>query len=316
MSLQYNRVYSLKIGDSNTKQGVEILPPLRIQFTVSKKADADAGVPSAKIKVYNLAPETRAVIENTRYAKVILSVGYSDADGPVEIFSGNITYAKTVKDGVDSITEIEASGYFIELHTLVTPITLPANTKIHTILQKIVSGMTNISLVDTSASVFGDVYDGNKFAKAKNPEKALTKAMKNGFAYRGIPLQLFNAIARDHRMYWFIDKSRVTFLDYGAVQTSPKQSVTKLGYDSGLLFSSKSVKNLGGRQGMTVSYNGIAIRTLMQPHLGPGDLISVDADVSGIKDIYQIRDIEYKGDSRGADWHTEIEAAVAKKVTT
>ncbi len=309
----YNRSFSLKIGDSNTGEGVEILPPLRVIFNVKKSVDSAAGVPSAKIKIYNLNKDTRLMIESIRYAKVRLAVGYSGTGGNFEIFSGNVLSAETLRNGPDSITEITASGYFIELHTLVKPATLPANTKIGDILSKVVSGMNGITLTDTSASVFGAVYDGNKFSNAKNPDKALTKAMKSGFSYKGIPLTIFNEIAKDHRMYWYIDSDRVTFMDYGAVQISPKQEVIKLQHSSGLLYSSKTVKNLGDRQGMNVSYEGCSGRALMQP-IGPGDLIVVDSSVSGVKDTYQVRNIEYSGDSRGQDWYIEFDAALAKKV--
>ena len=80
----FNRVYRLLVGKSGGK-GVEIRPPLQIEFEIEKNAKPDPNI--HRLKLYNLAPETiEAVSKPDGFC--VLYADYAEDEGEVLMAAG------------------------------------------------------------------------------------------------------------------------------------------------------------------------------------------------------------------------------------
>jgi len=82
---RFNRVYRLLVGKGGAK-GVEILPPIRMTFDISKDADEEPN--DHTIRIYNLAAATRKALEEPDL-RCVLYAGYAEEGGPLLMASGS-----------------------------------------------------------------------------------------------------------------------------------------------------------------------------------------------------------------------------------
>ena len=96
---QYRFMFgSFKIGNSTPEQPTA----LRINFAVEK---ADTETPNtARVSVWNLNPEQLATL-NEKDCFTVLRAGYGN--NMTQIFTGTVTFIKTIMDGADRETVME-----------------------------------------------------------------------------------------------------------------------------------------------------------------------------------------------------------------
>lgn len=114
--IKFGRKYKL-IADVLNNEQVIIELPYTLEFDC--KRDNLASVNTGNFKIYNLAPKTRDLIFKDKYdvlnvRYIEFQAGYNVEDLP-SVFKGNILQAKSYRNGVDIITEIEAydGGYAV-----------------------------------------------------------------------------------------------------------------------------------------------------------------------------------------------------------
>lgn len=319
---QFSRIFTLVVGDPSVSgvdtDAIRIESPIDIRFRVSKSIDNTSGLPSANFEIYNLSSDTRNKLESIKYPRIEFSVGYSDATGDstgnlASIFTGNGILVESKRKGNSIVTSIKALGYFVEMRHIIKQETFPNGKTVKDVIEYVVSqpSMEGIAYRDTSANDNESaIVVKSNAKKAETRVKAAKKAIEAGYSVEGTPFTIFNDIAKSHRMYWFVDNNEVTFRDYGAVYKSESQEVIEISLDSGLIFSSRSQKQLGNEEGMDVSYSGVNVKALINPAIRPTSLIKIVS--TSIDGIFQVRDIVFNGDTRG-DWEMEIDAVIVKE---
>ena len=85
---QRSRVYSLIVGTKD--RAVKFNNTLNISFKCVKSSNNKDRKNEASIEIYNLAPETRKLLEEP-YVQVQLQVGYKDDDDLITLFTGQVT---------------------------------------------------------------------------------------------------------------------------------------------------------------------------------------------------------------------------------
>ncbi len=113
---KWGRRYTLEIGLplGNALEGIskgtviEINPPFTVEFDITRNTLTSSNV--CQLRIYNLAPDTRNLIRFNlsnygEFRPLIFRAGYGE-DLP-DIFTGNISQAWSVREGVNMITQIE-----------------------------------------------------------------------------------------------------------------------------------------------------------------------------------------------------------------
>lgn len=80
-------------------------------FRIKAKVDKVAAVTSATpnpitVYIYNLGPDSRALVSKTNNL-LVLEAGYGNS--PLQLFTGNVMWGRTTKQGPDYVTEIQAA---------------------------------------------------------------------------------------------------------------------------------------------------------------------------------------------------------------
>jgi hypothetical protein len=131
MARQY-RQYELII-DTNVGTTITLTQPITIEFDVTRKAWGSAN--TSIIKIYNLEQNTRNILRrdyidfgvSSQGRTVTLRAGYDK--NLKTIYRGNITYAQSVRNGVNFITTLESTdigfaignGYYSKAYGAGTP---------------------------------------------------------------------------------------------------------------------------------------------------------------------------------------------------
>jgi hypothetical protein len=286
-SRQWGRVAQVLIGKGGTGLLVE---NLRITFEVTKTVDATPN--AAVIKIYNLHPDNEAKIK-TEFDEVLLSAGYHGAVRMV--FRGNIKHVYRYREKNEIITEIDAGDGDRDFLGAVINETLAAGTTVNQLVDRAVGTFTGgtkkgVTQVDDRQRLRGKVVSGNTRTVLGN-------------------------IARESGAAW-------------SIQDGQLQIVKTNGLLPGTAFVLTSETGMLGAP--EVNDKGIAVKCLLNPQIGANTAIKLDNN--GIKakrqkalalakkiekekdpvrldpdGIYKVLKVTHKGDTRGADWTSEIE---------
>jgi hypothetical protein len=299
----FDRVCSLVIGKEGGS-GKE-LTGLRIAFSIQKGSVKTPN--KCSVRVWNAAPETRAVIEAVGNV-LILKAGYAEDVGLVTLFAGDVTRSFSVKEGPDWITELELLDGFSEFRDRKVSVSFAA-------------GATTLQVVKDIASRFG-------LAVRPMPTDVAAKQYKAGFAFVGRCRDAMDKACDYMGLEWSIQNREVQVLKKGGVF---KQQAFLLSPDSGLIGSpmqesqtmtEKAAAKLGytkGQSGTRETYElnregefepmlmvyGYKALSLLQPNMEPGGYVQLQTGaVDG--EFFRIEELEHTGDTHGKEWHTDI----------
>lgn len=107
-----DRKYELIIGDYKSGDGV-LINDRHITFDISKSSSNKNKTNSATIEIYNLPDDVIKKLDGD-YQTAVFSAGYVDL-GIRRIFSGQVTFASTRKQGADRVTQIRMGSGYTEL---------------------------------------------------------------------------------------------------------------------------------------------------------------------------------------------------------
>ncbi len=301
----FRREYRLLFGTSG-EVGSEVTE-LQIQFNIVKTSDATKN--KATIKVFNLAKETRALLENsndddTNNPVILLQTQYAEdvtdsesIRGFQTLFTGQVVQAITSKtrEG-DFVTQIEAQDGYVPLREGLVgekpnPAgrNFPSGTTRRTILNQLIS--------DLGVPV-GEIRDGG----------SLSDAFSNGVTVEG-PIKLaLDKLLDPVNIDWSIqDDSFVAIRK----DLNSDESILDLTSETGLIGSPQAKK---GRSNKTTGSEnepeaGIKINTLLAPTLLPNRRVRVTSRQYPDGQIFKTTRVRHKGDFRGNNWITEAELA-------
>ncbi|MDK9607117.1 phage protein [Lelliottia wanjuensis] len=269
---QYLRYYTLQIGDD--KESVEI-SNLRVKFSIRHTHDKTPN--KATISVYNLNPTHRNLVVNKQYSKVSLSVGYGTPENCRLLYSGQISKPRTLREGVDYITEMECDDGATDYRNAFMSVTLAAGSTHSDVLEQCIKTMKDIQ-----PGVVG--VDGSV-------------TLSRGRVCYGMTRDVLTQVAGHHDADWSVQNGRLIILKADYCQ--PGEG-TMLSQETGMINSPR------------VTNDGLEVSCLLNPSIQVGGLIRIDSIVDDYDGDYKVTSIESTGDSHDNEWTSKITAVNGK----
>lgn len=161
--VKLGRNYKLVVEriDGNT---VTIQLPFTCEFDVHRNSLSSANV--ASFRIYNLSPENRNSIRKDQYdfgdiRKVSFFAGYGDKLSLA--FTGNISQAWSVREGVDFITQIESYDGGFAYVNAITNNAYPENTQQSSIIDNVAASLPGVT-VGAIGNYEGQIRRGNSYS--------------------------------------------------------------------------------------------------------------------------------------------------------
>lgn len=297
---QKGRVYRLTIGDYVTGEGVQIgcvqvdgkfdlnSPFQQIRFDVSKSADNKRNANSASIEVYNLSQTTLDKLQSD-FISCVLEVGYISQEtglpNLIQLVKGNVTELKTVKNGVDTITQIlMGEGYTDLNHTKMKFTVAPGKTR-KEVIEEIVAQVPGLAV--------GTITGTN-----------LNNPVLDGYPVWGSAKDALNEISEMWRLEWRVTNGVIEFSDENGLVNKNKNEAPLISPDSGLVdipfYTSAEPTKIKGDK---TRRDGLQFKALLNPEVKPGQLVRIES--KRINGWYRVNSARYTGDYRGNDWYME-----------
>lgn len=291
MSYLFGRIAKLTIGvpgqpgrlvesfTKDTETGI-IKEGLRITFSIEKTFESTPN--KATIDVYNLAPQTKALL-NKKGCKVVLEVGYGailNKKAVTEvIFKGDAVHSKTVKRGADRITTIELADGLAALQETQVNMSFAPGTGVGTVISKVTSAF------------------GLPKAEVSGTEG---KTYNNGITISGMAKDVMNDLAGKTGTEWSVQDGSIQVLP---INGFTKEPVIVLGPDTGLIGS----PNMSGFQNSREKKDaGVEFNSLIIAGIKPGRRVKLESeDVNG---QFIVRKVTFKGDTQAGPWFAECQA--------
>lgn len=290
---RFDRTYRLLVGRPGQK-GVEIAPPLRIIFDISKDTSEDPN--QIKIRIWGLSPATReAIVEPDNVAA--LYAGYEQEDGALLIAYGTVLRGWTFFDAPEVITELEVLDGYAEIRDTVVSLGYGPGVRARLIIEGIARQM------------------GLRLIMAQD---APDRVWQNGFSYYGAARVALHKAVQGTGLEYSIQNGELQVIARRG--TTTRQGFV-LAADSGLIGVPERTRQ-GAREKARVrdqrtgdnrdivssrqQADGWRVTSLLLPTLNPGDLVKLESRT--VQDWFRIESLRHTGDWGGqGDWITELE---------
>lgn len=281
--IQKDRVYELTLGDTKTGDAIVINSSLQITFEISKSSDNKRGGNSASIEVYNLSPSSIQKLE-TEYLVCTFKAGYKDT-GPLVIVQGNVVETKTVKRGVDYITQILMGEGYTELnHTKLKSLIGPGET-IGGVIEEIRKQMPGV--------VRGSIVGAN-----------LNNPVLFGYPLTGTPAQMLRQVCEANRLEYNISGGVLNVSDENGLLSKNQTLAPVVSEETGLIdipfYTSAEGRKLPKDKKRK---RGMQFKSLLNAEYNPGYIVIVKSKM--ISGTYRINTSRFTGDFRGGEWYVE-----------
>lgn len=281
----------ISIQNANPLSPDTIAPSLRASFRIEK---TDSPEPNkATVEVFNLNAANRAILKEgadlvakaIEAAKklgvppswewpLIVEAGYTS--GVSQLFSGDVTFARSVKERVDWITTIEAEDGGPKF----------ANARIN---KSFGAGTTLTALLTQIANQFG-LGLGNSIAHFLVPKRGRV-LFKKGVVISGKVSDVLDTYCATAGYTWSIQDGQLQILESSETLV---EAIVKVSPSTGLVGSPEL-----GEEGV------VTFRSLLQGQIRPGKRVILDS--KAVKGTFKIQRVTYIGDTWGTDWYTEAE---------
>lgn len=295
---QYLRQLSLFITGATGK--VIDLSALRIVFSVKRSM---AQTPNtADIKVYNVAPDTAIEIQNgfdkqfitpNSYNKVKLSGGYPGNIG--NIFQGDIKQIISGREsGTDTFLEILAGDGFIAYNNALTSQTIGAGATPQQQVDSIVTQMKKQGI--TSGT---------------NTKIASKTSLPRGKVLFGLPKDLLRDLTKNAQSSWSIQNGQLVIIPANAylpgeiIQINSSNGMVGSPQQTLLGVNLKCLLNPFIVVGTRIQLNEKEIQRLPINLQVPGTAAAIPNPIN-VDGIYFTAVAEDVGDTRGAEWYTNL----------
>ena len=253
----------------------------KIQFEIIKSKNAKEN--TAKVEIYNLAPNTRKLITEQE-ALVRIFAGYAQNKGLIEIGQGDISKVKHNRDKTGVVTEIYMAEGLRKIRD--NPISISFSSKSKLKLANVLGNLRRFTfrLIDVDDS----------------------KIIDNGYSDLGFLDQVLNNLSQHFGFGWSVQNGVITIK---GTKKSVANEIMLLTPSSGLILHPESIKQVSRRlekSSITKQDRKInSVQALLQPHLQVYDIIAIESQ--DLKGKYEIQKITHKGDTRGNDWYSDME---------
>ena len=289
---RFDRVYRLLVGKPNQK-GLEIRQPMRVTFEVSKDAQEEPN--DHKIRIYNLAADTRRALEEPGL-RCVLYAGYAEEGGPLLMASGSVVYAYTWYELPDVVTELAVKDGYTEVRDTAVSIGLGVGAQASAIIRDVARQM-GLPLV-----MADDVPD---------------RRWQQGFSFYGAARTALHKVTQGTGLEWSIQNQQLQVV--GRRGTTRRKALV-LAADTGLIGypertreaarekarvrdsqTNDDVRLVSARQQL----DGWRVTSLLLPTINPGDLVKLESRT--VQAFQRVEAVRHYGDSAGGDWQSELQ---------
>lgn len=289
---RFDRVYRLLVGKPNLK-GLEIRQPMRVTFEVSKDAQEEPN--DHKIRIYNLAADTRRALEEPGL-RCVLYAGYAEEGGPLLMASGSVVYAYTWYELPDVVTELAVKDGYTEVRDTAVSIGLGPGARASTIIRDVARQM-GLPLV-----MADDVPD---------------RRWQQGFSFYGAARTALHKVTQGTGLEWSIQNQQLQVVRR---RGTTRRKAVVLAADTGLIGypertreaarekarvrdsqTNDNVRLVSARQQL----DGWRVTSLLLPTINPGDLVKLESRT--VQAFQRVEAVRHYGDSAGGDWQSELQ---------
>ena len=286
----FDRISKLVIGQGGSS-GLEIVN-LRMAFEIHKTLGKNPN--RSEIRVWNLKQSTREELEkpNTR---CVLYAGYSEQDGAIKIFEGNVTYAWTSFENAEVVTQFDLGEGIQAYRDTTVTLSYPSGIGTRRVLEDIAQRM-GLGLDISPDAQMRQWASGRSFhGSARGALDRVTRASGLSWSIQGGTLQVIQAggatsrravvIAADSGMIGSPERERK-----GSSQTARVRNE-----DTG-----RNVRvNSASRE-----WSGWRVKSLLMPFIVPGDPVKMEG--RSANGVFIAREVNHRGDNMEGDWQTEL----------
>lgn len=293
MSNRFLRNYRLQIGKKGETKGVSIVQPIRMSFDIEKTTESNPN--ESTIKIYNLSPATRALIEKPDM-RCVLYAGYEEEGEPLRLCSGDIAYAYSYLDAADWITELAVLDGLIEIRDTAVSLGYAGGVNSTQILNAIAGAMGLILVAPNSLS---------------------ERKWVNGFSFYGAARTALDKVVSGTGLEWSVQNGELQIVNRANVT---KRQAVVLSVESGLISypertreAAKSKKadkeEVKGakKRNFTLdnqARDGWNVRSFLLPQVNPADKVKLESKT--VTGWFRAEKVHHYGDSFSGDWITEL----------
>ena len=230
---------------------------------------------TAEIRVWNLSPEHRFILEEQGNVPVQVEAGYSDQTSL--LFLGVARTVYTVRDGTDLITILQTGDGEQEYQQARVNVS-------------IAPGATNKQAVDAVVKALG-LGEGNLSSVAASIA-AGQPLFPQGAVLTGSASQVLHRVMQSLGLEFSIQSGALQILKVGEPLSG---TATELTPNTGLV-NSPSIDNEGV----------LTAQSLIIPDIFPGRPLSVESEF--LSGNFRVESCRYSGDTAGSEWYIDIEA--------
>ncbi|WP_406846440.1 phage protein [Alcaligenes aquatilis] len=285
---RFDRTYRLLVGRPG-EPGLEIAPPLRMKFEVSK--DTNESPNQIKISIWNLSPHTReAVVEPDNV--VALYAGYEQEEGALLLAYGTVVQGASSFQNAEIVTELEVRDGFAQIRDTVVSLGCGAGVRARLIIEDIAFQM-GLSLVMS--------------------EDAPDRVWQNGFSFYGAARVALHKVVQGSGLEYSIQNGELQVIERCGV--TPRKGFV-LSPESGLLGNPERIRQSAKEKADSTGSekikserqqaDGWRVTSLLLPSLNPGDLVKLESRQA--VDWFRVESLKHSGDWDGSgDWKTTME---------
>ena len=261
---------------------------LRFEFSCKKTPSSDPN--TAEVKITNLSRITRGALDDLIDAALILSAGYSEGEGLVNTFFGNIMSIKHDITPPNIITTIEVGDGAESLRDSKVSLSFGKNTPVSTVVQQLALGFKK---------------------PIKNPQAiaSISGSYLSGYCGMGNNKTLLDQLARENGFSWSIQDDEIVFINNGDI---PSADLLVLSPETGMVGSPKRNTSSIDKQDTTASIDnrkpaGWDVVAKLFPEVVPGSFIALKFNQRPLGEIVKVIEVEHSGDTYGDTWTTKLQ---------
>lgn len=289
---RFDRVYRLLVGKPNQK-GLEIRQPMRVTFEVSKDAQEEPN--DHKIRIYNLAADTRRALEEPGL-RCVLYAGYAEEGGPLLMASGSVVYAYTWYELPDVVTELAVKDGYTEVRDTAVSIGLGPGAQASAIIRDVARQM-GLPLV-----MADDVPD---------------RRWQQGFSFYGAARTALHKVTQGTGLEWSIQNQQLQVVRR---RGTTRRKAVVLAADTGLIGYPERTREAAREKARVrdsqtnddarlvsarQQLDGWRVTSLLLPTINPGDLVKLESRT--VQAFQRVEAVRHYGDSAGGDWQSELQ---------
>jgi len=277
----FDRVWDVRVGQGGAGGAAPVgfdVSTLRCVFKVKKTLKPEPN--TCELKIYNLAKSSRDKL-SAKNLTVSVNAGYKKT-GVSQLYLGEVRNAPSKVDGPDIITEISSGdGEKAQQKTWINRPVGPGTPAL-TVLENIAREFKGLGLGDTSN------------VAPLLAARGVATFHPTGGVLSGNAAQLLTDYCRSAGLTWSIQDGVIVFVD---VQKPRGKMAVLLSAATGL------------HESPTVDAKGeVEAKCAILPGMRPGDLVVFSTE--SVQGGYRIEEIEYVGDTHGADWYASLKCKV------